>query len=158
MNATDPTPQPPAPAGTSMRTLGLPTSYPFADLLSGLVFLFFHFGVGLVGTSESALYNQSTAVFTEGCLVAGILLIAAAAFGLMRTKAATLVDLLVNALVGLFLVAIAAIWLAWGNFLALVLGVWSLLHLRTAWDLASTWRLRQRVDRARAEHEHRATP
>ena len=158
MNATDPTPQPSTPARATMRTLGLPTSYPLADLVSGLVFLFFHFGVGLVGTSDSALYNQSTAVFTKGCLVAGILLIAAAAFGLTRTKAATVADLLVNALVGVFLLAIAAIWLAWGNFLALVLGAWSLVHLRTAWDLASTWRLRQRVDRARAEHEHRAMP
>ncbi|MBU0639466.1 MAG: hypothetical protein KKB50_11425 [Planctomycetes bacterium] len=109
---------------------------PFMSIVSGLLFLYVGFGLGLEGISGNALYDGSVTAFVWGARVVGIGLLAVAALSYLGLPQVCVLDLLMAALAALGCLAVGVIWLAFGDMqgaLLILFGLFNASAMRYAW-------------------------
>lgn len=110
----------------------------FGTLISAALFLYVGFLSGLVGISDSELYNHSVTAFIWGARIVGIGLIIVAVLVHLRLPSADYLDLGLAVLATLLCLIVGFIWLAFdirqGNaYLLLAFGALNANAVRMAW-------------------------
>lgn len=106
------------------------------SLVSAGLFLYVGFGMGLVGISESALYNGSVAALVWGARIVGIGLLVTTALAYIGVQAVEPLDFVLAALAAGGCFVIGVIWLAFRDgqgILLLLFGVLNASAARYAW-------------------------
>ena len=105
-------------------------------LVSAGLFLWVGFGLGLVGVSDSALYNASVAAFTWGARAVGIGLLLVAALTFFRVPFVLVIDLIVSFIAAGGCLIVGVIWILHDDrsgFLLLLFGLFNLGAARNSW-------------------------
>ncbi len=115
-----------------------------ATVVFALVFLYYGFGSGLVGTSSSAFYNGSVAAFVWMARAVGVGMLAELAARRMAGAAiADRLDLVVGVVAAGGCVIIGGIWIAyadWSGLLLLAFGVYNATVVRGSWQRVAAHR------------------
>ena len=119
------------------RTMAVPGSSPLASLVSAALFLYVGFGWGLVGITDSVLYNASVDALTWGARIIGIGLLIVAGLEFARVPFAALLDLVSCTLATLLCIGVGIIWLMNSDTSGVLLLLFGLLNgsaTRGAWE------------------------
>ncbi len=114
----------------------------FVSIISGGLFLYVGFGLGLVGVSGNALYDGSVTALVWGARLVGIGILATAAMSYFRVPGAAALDLLVCVVAAAGCVVVGLIWLAFSDMQGILLLLFGALNgsaVRGAWQ---RWQLR----------------
>ena len=106
------------------------------SLVSAGLFLYVGFGMGLVGISDSAVYNGSVTALVWGARVVGIGLLVTTALTYLRVPGAAPIDFLLAALAAAGCLIIGAIWIAFGDMQGILLLLFGALNgsaARASW-------------------------
>ena len=105
-------------------------------LVSAALFLYVGFGYGLVGVSDSALYNASVTAFTWGARAVGIGLLLVAALTAMRLSFVFAIDLVVSFTAAAGCLIVGVIWILHSDMsgvLLLLFGAFNSTSARNSW-------------------------
>ena len=109
------------------------------SLVSAGLFLYVGFGLGLVGISDSALYNGSVTALVWGARVVGIGLLVTTAMTYIRVPGAVMLDLLLAGLAAAGCLTIGLIWLSNGDMQGILLLLFGLLNASAARHAWARW-------------------
>jgi|GEM_PF-4379153 len=115
---------------------------PFGLMLSGVLFLYVGFGLGLVGVSGDALYDGSIVALVWTARVVGIGLLALSGLTLLRLPFVTPLNLLFSALASLGCLIPGAIWLVHGDMQGVLLCIFGLWNGAATINIWRAWKAR----------------
>lgn len=120
------------------------------SLVSAGLFLFVGFAMGLVGISESALYNGSVTALVWGARVIGIGILVVMALEYLRLGLAIVLDLMIAVLATVLCLVVGLIWIISTDLQGFLLLLFGLLNGSTALAAWQRWRVpRRAAERAR---------
>ena len=99
----------------------------FWTLITALIFLYFGFGLGLEGISDSRVYNLSVAAFVWIARIVGVGLIVVVALQRFVPRSALWLHVALSAVATVGCVAVGLIWLAHNDWQGLLIGILGLL-------------------------------
>jgi hypothetical protein len=134
-----------------------PPSNILMELVSAGLFLYIGFGLGLVGISDSALYNGSVTALVWGARVVGIGSLLVILLNLLHVPHVVLFDLLLSGLATAGCAAVGLIWMTHNDMQGILLLLFALLNAGSARSAWYRW-CGERVRQAGAVSSHSREP